>query len=124
MLENYLQANKVACDHVKNAQFWCMVLFSRNNFHSKNVEVSTVICCRLLLIPCTLLEVDHLNLTQLSPSADCNNIIFWGICAHSCLLLCVYVCVCSGRYNAILFKEVPSTFLPAHTDTQMCIITG
>lgn len=60
---------KVACDHVrKPPSFWSMVLFNRNHFHSDIWKRRPVICCRLLLIPCTHSKVDNLNCSLQTPT--------------------------------------------------------
>lgn len=72
--------------------------------------MSTVICCRLLLIPCTVSKVNHLDFLQVF--AFC--ILLVGVCvcavrgtvSHSC------VCVLVGEFRGASLH----TFLPTHTD--------
>lgn len=61
--------------------FWCMVLFSRNHFHSDILECRQGFAADLLIL-CTHLKVDHLNSTQLP--ADGNNMI-GVVYVHSCM---------------------------------------
>lgn len=72
--------------------------------------MSTVICCRLLLIPCTVSKVNHLDFLQVF--AFCILLVGVCVCVQCVVQFLIRVCVLVAEFRGASLH----TFLPTHTD--------